>query len=46
MSQWNNFRLPEVKKDTTVFIDLEQDKFVKFNLDVIFPRAPCSSFDI
>lgn len=40
-SQWSDFLKPAINKNTNVFIDMEQDKFVKFNLDIIFPRAPC-----
>lgn len=46
MFEWSEYLKPTISKDTGILIDMEHDKFVKFNLDIIFPKAPCSVFDM
>ena len=40
-AEYSEFSKVVVHKDTGVRMDMEHDKFVRLNLDVVFPRCPC-----
>ena len=46
LAQFSEFIKPQVTKDTAVYMDMNHDQYVMWNLDIVLPRAPCAAFDV
>jgi hypothetical protein len=36
------FQKPNIKKDTFVAVDIENDEAIPMQIDVVFPKCPCA----
>ena len=46
MAEYNIYRTPEIKKNTTVSTDPNKRSTMLVNMDIEFPNVPCYLLDI